>query len=65
MNTLGMLNSFMKPSIVTTTSCPLDTLSTSAKNSMTCAFSLKRLLTTYTGPTVNIRNSSNSFATDF
>lgn len=60
----SMCSQLMLPTIVTT-ACPLDNLSTSAKNSMTCAFSVKRLLSTYNGPILKIRNSSNSFATDF
>jgi hypothetical protein len=55
------LGLFFEPFVFNVSSAPsypLDNLSSSAKTTATGLFSPKRLLTTYTGPTVNIRSSA-------
>lgn len=48
------------------TSAPtLNNLSTSAKSSMNGAWALRRLLSTYSGPMVNIRNGTTNAVSDF
>lgn len=44
---------------------PLETLSASAKTSMRGAYSLRRLLPTYTGAVVNVRRSNDNTTSDF
>jgi hypothetical protein len=44
---------------------PLDSLSSDARTSMTGAYSLKRLLSSYTGAVVNIRRSADNVTSDF
>ena len=44
---------------------PLDSLSASALSSLTGTYSLKRVLTSYTGPVINIRRSADNVTSDF